>query len=110
MQADVATASSSVEEIAVPDPSPSEPVTAAMTIRPKSVSAGDTVEIVVNIRIASAHFIHAKDHADVPFVPVAVNTTLPEGLTPIGDWQFPTPEKGAEARSCTVILCCCDVH
>ena len=65
-----------------------------MTIRPKSVSAGDTVEIVVNIRIASAHFIHAKDHADVPFVPVAVNTTLPEGLTPIGDWQFPTPEKG----------------
>ena len=85
---------SSIEEIAVPDPSPSEPVTAVMTIQPNRASVGETVEVLVHIRIASAHFIHAKDDAGGPFVPVAVNTTLPTGVEPIGDWQVPTPEKG----------------
>jgi len=84
----------SIEEVAVPDPSPSEPVTAVMTIRPQRASVGETVEVLVQIRIASAHFIHAKDDAGGPFVPVAVNTTLPDGVEPIDDWQAPTPEKG----------------
>jgi len=83
-----------IEEIAVPDPSPTEPVTAVMTIQPKRASAGETVDVLVRIRIASAHFIHAKDDAGGPFVPVAVSTTLPKGVEPIGDWHFPTPEKG----------------
>ena len=85
---------SSIDEIAVPDPSPSEPVTAVMTIRPERASVGETVEVLVHIRIASAHFIHAKDDAGGPFVPVVVNTTLPKGVEPVGDWQAPTPEKG----------------
>jgi Disulphide bond corrector protein DsbC len=83
-----------IEEISVPDPSPTEPVTAVMTIQPKRASVGETVEVLVRIRIAGAHFIHAKGDAGGPFVPVAVNTTLPEGVEPIGDWQVPTPEKG----------------
>ncbi len=83
-----------IEEVAVPDPSPSEPVTAVMTIQPKCASVGETVEVLVHIRIASAHFIHAKDDSGGPFVPVTVKTTLPEGVEPIGDWQIPTPEKG----------------
>jgi hypothetical protein len=45
-------------------------------------------------RDRAAHFIHAKDDAGGPFVPVSMNKTLPDGLEPIGDWQIPTPEKG----------------
>ena len=58
-----------------------------MTIRPERASVGETVELLVHIRIARAHFIHAKDDAGGPFVPVAVKATLPEGVEPIGDWQ-----------------------
>jgi hypothetical protein len=37
----------SIEEISVPGPSPSEPVTAKMTIRPKSSMVGETLEVLV---------------------------------------------------------------
>jgi arylsulfatase A-like enzyme len=83
-----------VGEIGVPDPSPSEPVTAVLTVRPELASAGETVEAVVQIRIAGAHFIHAKDDDKLPFVPLAISVRLPEAVEPVGDWQFPTPEKG----------------
>jgi Disulphide bond corrector protein DsbC len=94
VQTDATAVATSIEETAVPDPSPSEPVTAVMTIRPKRATVGETALVLVHIRIASAHFIHAKDDAGGPFVPVAVNVTLPEGVEPIGDWQAPTPENG----------------
>jgi N-acetylgalactosamine-6-sulfatase len=83
-----------VDEIAVPDPSPSEPVMAVLTIRPARAAPGETVEALVRIRIAGAHFIHAKDDAGSPFVPLTMSATLPEGVEPVGEWQFPAPEKG----------------
>ena len=89
---EAATVAKTIEELFVPDPSPSEPVVAVMTVQPKRASAGETVEVLVRIRIASAHFIHAKDDAGGPYFPVAVTTTLPAGLEPIGTWQVPTPE------------------
>ena len=84
----------STEKVPVPDPSPGEPVTAAMTIQPNRAAIGETVEVLVRVRIASAHFIHAPGEAGGPFVPVAVNVTLPAGVEPVGDWQLPPPEKG----------------
>jgi DsbC/DsbD-like thiol-disulfide interchange protein len=62
--------------------------------QPDRASASEIVEMVVDIRIASAHFIHAQDEAGAPFVPLAASASLPQGLEPVGDWQFPTPEKG----------------
>jgi len=97
--ADTTAVAESTDEISVPDPSssepsPNEPVTAVMSIRPQRVSVGETAEVLVNIRIAEAHFIHASDDPGGPFVPVAVKMTLPEGVEFAGDWQLPTPEKG----------------
>ena len=83
-----------MKQAAVPDPSPSEPVTAVITVQPERASAGETIEAVVRIRIAGGHFIHAKDEARSPFIPLTMNMTLPDGLEPLGDWQFPAPEKG----------------
>ena len=84
----------SAEEVSVPVPSAAEPVTAVMTIQPSHATAGETVEVLVRVRIASAHFIHAPGEAGGPFIPVSVNATFPAGLEPIGDWQLPPPEKG----------------
>jgi hypothetical protein len=89
-----APAATRIEEIFVPDPTPGEPVTAVMTIQPDRATAGETVEVLVCVRIASAHFIHAPGEAGGPFIPVAVNAQLPAGVEPVGDWQLPSPEKG----------------
>ncbi len=99
----------SAEEVSVPVPSAAEPVTAVMTIQPSHATAGETVEVLVRVRIASAHFIHAPGEAGGPFIPVSVNATFPAGLEPIGDWQLPPPEKGAAAPWCTEIRSCCAV-
>lgn len=85
-----------LDETAAPEPSASNPVTAIMTIDPPGAFVGETVEVRIHIRIASAHFIHAKDDARGPFVPVEVKTELPAGVEPAGEWQFPTPETGRE--------------
>ncbi len=82
----------SIEEISVPEPSPNEPVTAVMAIRPVHASVGESVEVLVYIRIASAHVIHAKDDARGPYFPLDVTTTLPQGVEPNGDWRFPKPQ------------------
>jgi hypothetical protein len=89
-----AAAATRIKEISVPDPTPGEPVTAVMTIHPNHAAAGETVEVLVRVRIASAHFIHASGEAGAPFVPLAVNAKLSAGVEPVGDWQLPPPEKG----------------
>jgi Disulphide bond corrector protein DsbC len=89
-----APAATRIKEISVPDPTPGEPVTAVMTIQPNRAAAGETVEVKVRVRIASAHFIHAPGEAGAPFIPIAVNAQLPAGVEPVGDWQLPPPEKG----------------
>jgi hypothetical protein len=75
------------------DPSRSQPVTAALEIRPPSVAGGATVEILVHIRIAPLHHLTADDPSGT-FDPLSVELNLPDGLEPGGDWQFPPPQEG----------------
>src|SRR4051794_1190281 len=63
------------DDLSVPDPSPSEPVKAAMAFRPASVSAGGTAELVVSIRIARAHYLHAARDAGGKFTPLGIEVT-----------------------------------
>ena len=79
----------------VADPSAAEPITALLTVSPERASAGETVEALVRIRIAGGHFIHAKDEARSPFIPLTMSTILPEGVESTGEWQFPEPQKRA---------------
>src|SRR5262245_44499941 len=67
------------EEISVPDPSPSEPVKASMRFRPESVAPGTRVELLVALRVAGAHYIHAAGGPESPFTPLEIEATLPTG-------------------------------
>jgi hypothetical protein len=82
------------EDFAISDPSPSEPVTAAMKIRPDSATAGETVEILVHARIARGHYLHATSDPGETFVAVAMGATIPNEIETLGDWQLPAPEVG----------------
>jgi DsbC/DsbD-like thiol-disulfide interchange protein len=82
------------EDVFVPEPSPSEPVKAAMKIRPASVSAGGTVEILVAIRVAGAHYLHAARGPGDKFIPLGIDVTLPAGVEATKEWEFPVPTTG----------------
>jgi hypothetical protein len=80
-----------IEDFAVPEPSPSEPVKASMEFR----SAGDgTAELLVAVRIARAHYVHAPGDEGSKFAPLSMELTLPDGVTTVGDWIFPPPQAG----------------
>ncbi len=73
----------------VPEPSPSEPVKAVMACRP---SGRDKAELLVAVRIARAHYLHAEaDHGGI-FTPLKIEASLPPGVEFDGDWIFPAPE------------------
>ncbi|HEX2475463.1 MAG TPA: protein-disulfide reductase DsbD domain-containing protein [Lacipirellulaceae bacterium] len=63
-----------------------------MVFRPSEAQAGETVDVIVQVRIAGAHYLHAGSHAT--FTPVSMDIELPEVLEAKTDWRLPTPEKG----------------
>jgi hypothetical protein len=76
---------------AVPEPSPSEPVKAVMACRP---SGRFRAELLVAVRIARAHYLHAEADHGGTFTPLKIEAMLPPGVEFVGDWIFPTPEAG----------------
>lgn len=78
-------------EIAVPDPSPVEPVKAAMRINADKTVAGIRFEVVIRVRIAAGHHIYAVDAAKKPFLPTSLVLKLPEGLETDGEWLADEP-------------------
>ena len=86
--------SSPINLPSLPEPSPSEPVKAAMTVRPENVSAGDVAELLVYLRIAKAHYLHAPAKSSGYAIAVTMDAVLPDGVEAAGDWIFPPPLKG----------------
>jgi hypothetical protein len=78
----------------VPEPSPSEPVKAALASRPASISPGATAELLVAVRIAGAHYLHAEADHGGTFTPLKMEARLPAGVEFVGDWTFPPPVAG----------------
>lgn len=74
------------------NPSPSDPISAAMKIRPEKLAAGETAEILVYARIAAGHYVYAANNSTGVFAPTTVKVTLPSDVEALGDWQFPAPE------------------
>lgn len=77
---------------AAPDPTLHEPVTATMVARPERISAGETADLLVSVRIAPGHYVHAASDADTTFAPVTVDVELPEAVEAVGAWEFPSPQ------------------
>ena len=87
----------------VPEPSPSEPVKALMACR---TTGNATAELLVAVRIARAHYLHAEADHGGTFTPLKIEATLPPGVEFIGDWGFPAPEKerGIDIYRTSVLL------
>jgi hypothetical protein len=64
-----------------------------MAIQPARALAGETVELVVQVRIAAAHYLHARGAEQEPFTPVSLDLMLPAAAETEGDWQLPAPQR-----------------
>ena len=80
-------------QFALPKPSSSQPVMAAMKAEPPEVLAGEAFEISVRVEIASAHHIYASNVLGKPFVPATLDVTLPRGVEAVGKWIGPEPTR-----------------
>ena len=81
-------------DVPVPEPTRSEPVTARMQASRQKISAGDTVDVLLRLRIAGGFHIYPLDQAEKPFLPTTVKLELPDGLEAVGNWTAPDPRTG----------------
>lgn len=77
--------------IPVADPSPAQPVTAAMAISKKELHAGDAFELCVRVRIAGGHHIYGTNTTRGPFIPTKLTLSLPREVESIDRWSAPKP-------------------
>ena len=87
------------EEFTVTEPSPSNPVVAAMKFNPPTATPGGASELLIYVRIARAHYVHASSEAKSTFSPVKVSMQLPKELQGQGNWRYPQPESESGGES-----------
>ena len=88
-------------EIPVPPPQGTNRVTAAAVFEPTNAAAGDTVALLVKVRIAPGHWIYALDDAGTSNVPTALTTASehqPFHLT--GPWLSSPLKRRQTALGC----------
>src|ERR1700722_4578628 len=99
-----------IDQVSAAAPAPEEPVRATMKFRPESLSAGEAAELLVSVRIAPAHYVHAVNNPGEPWVPMAMNVSLPDGVEFAEDCNCRRPKKGTVMPLCTAIRSCCDAR
>jgi hypothetical protein len=65
-----------------------------MACHPVDLRAGATAELLVAVRIARAHYLHAEADHGGTFTPLKIEATLPPGVEFVGNWIFPSPIAG----------------
>jgi DsbC/DsbD-like thiol-disulfide interchange protein len=95
---------SSVEKpnkaVLMEEPTAEKPVVATALLRPAKGSTGDTLDLVVEIRIAAGWHIYAGGALAGTAIPTSLTEKLPEGTEAAGAWQYPratsTPDAPGE--------------
>ena len=82
--AEIPTAPTPAEE-----PTAEKPVVATAELRPVKGRAGDTIDLVVEIRIFAGWHIYAVDTASGGAIPTSIVEKLPDGIKAAGEWQYP---------------------
>jgi Carboxypeptidase regulatory-like domain/Disulphide bond corrector protein DsbC len=83
-------------QLAVPEPSRLNRVTAVMKASRETALAGDTFEIRVRVRIAAGHHIYGTNVVGKPFTPTSIKLTLPDCLELIGNWSAASASPGSQ--------------
>lgn len=75
----------------IAQPTPDQPVTFGAWCVPASAKPGDRVELIVQAKLAPDWHIYGTSLGPSPNRPTHLESSLPPGLTSLGDWSFPQP-------------------
>jgi hypothetical protein len=79
-----------VPEIVVPTPTGTNRVTAGATVQPSTASPGDTITLIVKVRIAPGHWIYALENSGSGNLPsTLVTPPISAPLRSAGLWSGP---------------------
>jgi len=82
--------------VALDDPKDNQVIAAAAALLPNKIQAGETLTLVVKAKTAPTWHIYPCDARKAKFAPTTLKLELPAGITPLGDWRVPPPQKDLE--------------
>ena len=81
-----------------PEPDSDHPVVFQAELSPRAVRAGDSLDLVVRVKIAPNWHIYATERSRGHGVPTALNLKLPKGINPAGEWTAPGPSRDLDGQ------------
>ncbi|AGA28364.1 protein-disulfide reductase DsbD domain-containing protein [Singulisphaera acidiphila] len=81
-----------------PEPDSEDPVVACAEVSPGQVQAGESLDLVVRVRMAPNWHIYAADGTSAPGFPTTLKLTLPKGVEPERGWTYPEPSRGIDGQ------------
>jgi hypothetical protein len=96
-----------IPEIAVAAPTGTNRVTASAIIQPNPASPGDSITVLVKLRIAPGHWIYSMDNSGSANLPTALVVPPWVPFRSVGNWRRPEPkskEDGSKTYSGEVVF------
>ena len=92
----------SESRVAIPDdgaiPDAKHPIVAHAEISPATARAGETLELIVRVKVAATWHIYAVGGSHGPGVSTTLNLTLPKGVEAQGEWACPQSVRGKDGQ------------
>jgi len=81
-----------------PQPDSEHPVVSQAELSPRKVKAGESLDLVVRVKMAPTWHIYAAEASKGPGVPTALKLKLPKGIKPEGEWTGPESSRGLDGQ------------
>jgi DsbC/DsbD-like thiol-disulfide interchange protein len=82
------------DDVPIGSPTADTPIVVAAAVLPQQARPGETVTLVVRVRMGIGWHIYAlgQKTPSAPFAPTTIDFALPRGIEPVGQWLVPPPE------------------
>jgi hypothetical protein len=87
-----------VEDRTPREPNVNDPVVAAVELAPAKVRPGESLDIVVRIKLAPTWHVYAAEGTPGPGVPTSLKLQLPKGVEAEGGWAYPKPDRDRDGQ------------
>ena len=83
------------DEVPIGSPTPDTPIVVAAAVFPQQARPGDTVTLVVRVRMGIGWHISAigQKTPSATYTPTTFDLMLPSGIKSVGEWLVPQPER-----------------
>jgi hypothetical protein len=81
-----------------PEPDSEHPVISQAELSPRQVKAGESLDLVIRVKLVPTWHIYAAEWSKGPGVPTALKLKLPKDIKPEGEWTGPESSRGLDGQ------------